>query len=189
MAAVAGNNMVALRGTRDLFDSWKKCRANIASEAQLKKLTKRQRCASRLTALAASPTLPAPATLPAPGAACCPRLALLAARLGSDARLRARAAPRLLEAPQPPPPQGPLCDHRRVPKSPRSPPVCSDPPRLAFYFNAALLSIHMNKPDQCKEVRSALAPTLSLRRRPSLRLRPSLSSTPGLRPARPWPHP
>ena len=57
-------------GTRDLFDSWKKCRANIASEAQLKKLTKRQ--------------------------------------------------------------------------------------RLAFYFNAALLSIHMNKPEQCKEVLGSL---------------------------------
>ena len=70
VAAIAGNNMVALRGTRDLFDSWKKCRANIASEAQLKKLTKRQ--------------------------------------------------------------------------------------RLAFYFNAALLSIHMNKPDQCKEVLGSL---------------------------------
>ena len=35
--------------------------------------------------------------------------------------------------------------------------MCSDPPRLAFYFNAALLSIHMNKPDQCKEVRSVSA--------------------------------
>ena len=54
VAAIAGNNMVALRGTRDLFDSWKKCRANIASEAQLKKLTKRQRCASVLTVLAAA---------------------------------------------------------------------------------------------------------------------------------------
>ena len=93
MAAVAGNNMVALRGTRDLFDSWKKCRANIASEAQLKKLTKRQRCASRLTALAASPallapaTLPARATLPAPRAACCP------ARLGRTAQGPGCSAP------------------------------------------------------------------------------------------------
>ena len=36
------------------------------------------------------------------------------------------------------------------------------PSRLAFYFNAALLSIHMNKPDQCKEVLGSLALTLSL---------------------------
>ena len=63
--AVAANNTVALRGTRDLFDSWKKCRANI-SETASRKLTKRQ--------------------------------------------------------------------------------------RHAFHFNAALLSMHMNKPDQCKEV-------------------------------------
>ena len=54
VAAIAGNNMVALRGTRDLFDSWKKCRANIASEAQLKKLTKRQRRATMLKVPAAA---------------------------------------------------------------------------------------------------------------------------------------
>jgi len=65
VAAVAANNTVALRGTRDLFDSWKKCRANI-SETASRKLTKRQ--------------------------------------------------------------------------------------RHAFHFNAALLSMHMNKPEQCKEV-------------------------------------
>ena len=44
VAAAASNNMVALRGQRDLFDSWKKCRANL-SEGLAKKLTPRQvRC-------------------------------------------------------------------------------------------------------------------------------------------------
>lgn len=43
VAAVAANNIVALRGgQRDLFDSWKKCRANLA-ESLAKKLTPRQR--------------------------------------------------------------------------------------------------------------------------------------------------
>ncbi|KAL1528528.1 hypothetical protein AB1Y20_009871 [Prymnesium parvum] len=42
VAAVAANNMVALRGQRDLFDSWKKCRANL-SDAVSKKITPRQR--------------------------------------------------------------------------------------------------------------------------------------------------
>ena len=41
VAAVAANNMVSLRQQRDLFDSWKKCRANIA-ETLTKKLNPRQ---------------------------------------------------------------------------------------------------------------------------------------------------
>ena len=93
VAAIAGNNMVALRGTRDLFDSWKKCRANIASEAQLKKLTKRQRCATLLKVPAAAfPPLPCLSLL----------LTLLVslpvARAAWDTRLRAWAAARTVEA-------------------------------------------------------------------------------------------
>ena len=89
VAAIAGNNMVALRGTRDLFDSWKKCRANIASEAQLKKLTKRQRCATLLKVPAAAfPPLPCLSLL----------LSLLVARAAWDTRLRAWAAARTVEA-------------------------------------------------------------------------------------------
>ena len=84
VAAVAGNNIVALRGGKSgqLFDSWKKCRANL-SEALAKKATPRQRhaflfnaallsmhmnkpeqCAELLTQLAASfPESDAPALI------------------------------------------------------------------------------------------------------------------------------
>ena len=49
-AAVAGNNIVALRGGKSgqLFDSWKKCRANL-SEALAKKATPRQRLSASRT--------------------------------------------------------------------------------------------------------------------------------------------
>ena len=115
VAAIAGNNMVALRGTRDLFDSWKKCRANIASEAQLKKLTKRQRRATMLKVPAAAfPPLPCHCLLP--GAAW-------------DARLRAWAAPRILETRgnRPDLSGSSWCGHQRVPKSPISPPWLHHP--------------------------------------------------------------
>ena len=119
VAAIAGNNMVALRGTRDLFDSWKKCRANIASEAQLKKLTKRQRRATMLKVPAAAfPLLPGHCLLP--GAAW-------------DARLRAWAAPRILEARRNRPDLSgsSWCGHQRVPSRPFH--------RLRFTIQARLL--------------------------------------------------
>ena len=44
VTAVAANNMVRIRGQRDFFDSWKKCKANL-TEALAKKLTPAQRLA------------------------------------------------------------------------------------------------------------------------------------------------
>ena len=114
VAAIAGNNMVALRGTRDLFDSWKKCRANIASEAQLKKLTKRQRCATVLTVLAAAlPPSPCHSLLASPI-----RLGRAAQGLGGPSHSGG--------APQPRRPQRQLVwcgQHQRVPKLPMAPPL------------------------------------------------------------------
>ena len=45
VTAVAANNMVRIRGQRDFFDSWKKCKANL-SEGLAKKLTPAQRMPS-----------------------------------------------------------------------------------------------------------------------------------------------
>ena len=125
VAAIAGNNMVALRGTRDLFDSWKKCRANIASEAQLKKLTKRQRCATVLTVLAAAlPPSPCRSLLASPG-----RLSAHCwlARLASDALAQGLGSlSHAGGAPQPLRPQRQLSwcgHHQRVPKLPMAPPL------------------------------------------------------------------
>lgn len=44
VTAVAANNMIAIHGQHDLFDSWKKCKANLA-EGLSKKLTPAQRLA------------------------------------------------------------------------------------------------------------------------------------------------
>lgn len=44
VTAVAANNMIAIHGSHDLFDSWKKCKANLA-DSLVKKLTPAQRLA------------------------------------------------------------------------------------------------------------------------------------------------
>ena len=44
VTAVAANNMIAVHGQRDLFDSWKKCKANLA-DGLSKKLQPAQRLA------------------------------------------------------------------------------------------------------------------------------------------------
>ena len=44
VTAVAANNMMKIRGQRDFFDSWKRCKTNL-SDALAKKLTPAQRLA------------------------------------------------------------------------------------------------------------------------------------------------